>query len=107
MAYFMLHDKPDFATQGLNTLEKLTHQYHMQEIYAAAAPIYNKLKESPPDDPELCPCVNDITSNGILKELVNIAQQLKYFNSKRKPRARQSLCQAPSRAYRSYGCGGD
>merc|ERR1711962_708758 len=84
MAYYMLHDKPDFATQGLNTLEKLTHQYHMHEIYAAAAPIYARMKHNPPNDPELCPCVNDITGNGILLEMVNIAKKLKYFNSKRR-----------------------
>merc|ERR1711962_851825 len=96
MAYFMLHDKPDFATQGLNTLEKLTHQYHMHEIYKAAAPIYNRMKNNPPHDPELCPCVNDVTGNGILLEMVNIAQQLKYFNSMR--RSRNALA---SRAYQS------
>ena len=87
MAYFMLNDRPDFATQGLNTLEKITHQYHMHEIYAAAAPIYRNMKENPATDPELCPCVNDITGNGILTEMVNIARQLKYFNSKRQPRS--------------------
>lgn len=87
MAYFMLNDAPDFATQGLNTLEKVTHQYHMHEIYASAAPIYRRMKENPPTDPELCPCVNDITGNGILNEMVNIARQLKYFNSKRQPPA--------------------
>eukprot|EP00092_Neocalanus_flemingeri_P086883 GFUD01109546.1.p1 GENE.GFUD01109546.1~~GFUD01109546.1.p1 ORF type:complete len:219 (-),score=48.83 GFUD01109546.1:40-696(-) len=79
MAYFMLHDKPYFYQQGVNTLEKVTHQYHMHEIYSAAAPIYRKMKEDPPTDPELCPCVNDVTLNGILTELVNIAKQLKYF----------------------------
>eukprot|EP00092_Neocalanus_flemingeri_P013805 GFUD01014891.1.p1 GENE.GFUD01014891.1~~GFUD01014891.1.p1 ORF type:complete len:386 (+),score=81.48 GFUD01014891.1:131-1159(+) len=85
MAFFMLHDKPYFYQQGVNTLEKVTHQYHMHEIYSAAAPIYRKMKEDPPTDPELCPCVNDVTLNGILTELVNIAKQLKYFA--RQPRA--------------------
>jgi len=88
MAYFMLNDQPDFFEQGLNTLEKLTHQYHMHEIYAAAAPIYRKMKENPPSDPELCGCVNDITGNGILIEMANIARQLKYFQSERMPRGR-------------------
>jgi len=86
MAYFMLNDRPDFFQQGLNTLEKLTHQYHMHEIYAAAAPIYNKMKENPPADPDLCSCVNDVTGNGILIEMANIARQLKYFQSNRMPR---------------------
>merc|ERR1712210_254905 len=71
MSYFMLND----------------HSYHMHEIYAAAAPIYNAMKENPPSDPELCACVNDITGNGILIEMANIAKQLKYFASKRRPRA--------------------
>ena len=51
----------------------------MHEIYAAASPIYRQMKANPPNDPELCPCVNDITANGILTELVNIASILKYF----------------------------
>ena len=58
---------------------KLTHQHHIHEIYAVAAPIYNKLKADPPTDPKLCPCINDVTGNGILEEMVRIAKQLKYF----------------------------
>jgi hypothetical protein len=100
MSYFMLNDHPDFFQQGVNTLEKLTHQYHMHEIYAAAAPIYNAMKENPPSDPELCACVNDITGNGILIEMANIARQLKYFESKRRPRAK-----APLRINLGYGGG--
>merc|ERR1711973_708550 len=106
MAYFMRNDRPDFFEQGLNTLEKLTHQYHMHEIYAAAAPIYKKMKENPPTDPELCGCVNDITGNRILGEMANIARQLKYFQSRRSPRA---PCGSFSlQAYlRAYGPCGD
>ena len=81
--------------KGVNTLEKVTHQYHMHEIYAAAAPIYRKLKDDPPTDPELCPCVNDVTGNGILVEMVNIAKQLKYF-------ARQPRRGCPHGGSRSY-----
>jgi len=92
MAFFMLNDQLDFFEQGLNTLEKLTHQYHMHEIYAAAAPIYNRMKENPPTDVELCGCVNDITGNGILIEMANIARQLKYFQSKRSPRCSHQFC---------------
>ena len=73
----------------MNTLEKLTHQYHMHETYTAAAPIYKKMKEDPPTDLELCPCVNDVTANGILTELVNIAKLLKYFA--RQPRSLKYL----------------
>ena len=87
----------------MNTLEKLTHQYHMHEIYAAAAPIYNKLKADPPTDPKLCPCVNDVTGNGILEEMVRIAKQLKYFA--RQPRL-ASCGRTYTRTYtRSYSDG--
>jgi len=87
MAFFMLNDRPDFFEQAINTLEKVTHQYHMHEIYAAASPLYKQLKENPPPDPELCPCVNDVTGNGILTEMANIARQLKYYQTPRMPRA--------------------
>jgi len=86
MAYFMRNDSPDFFQRGLNTLEKVTRQYHMHEIYAAAAPIYSNMKENLPLGTELCACVNDIRGNGILVEMANIARQLKYFHSKRTPR---------------------
>jgi len=86
MAYFMRNDSPDFFQRGLNTLEKVTRQYHMHEIYAAAAPIYSNMKENLPLSTELCACVNDIRGNGILVEMANIARQLKGFQSKRTPR---------------------
>ena len=76
----MLNDRPDSSQQGWNTLEKLTHIYHMHEIYAAAAPIYTGMKDNPPLDPEMCVCVNDIKGNGILDELERIAEKpAEYF----------------------------
>merc|ERR1712142_1301208 len=105
MAYFMLNDKPDFYQQGVNTLEKVTHQYHMHEIYFAAAPIYKKLKDDPPRDPELCPCANDVTGNGILEEMARIAKKLKYFA--RQPRAcfgrRYERYETYDNNYETYG----
>ena len=59
----------------------------MPEIYTAAGPIYQNLKADPPGDSELCPCVNDITANGILTEIVNIASILKYFGQNPYPRS--------------------
>jgi len=116
MAFFMLNDAQDFFEQGLNTLEKLTHQYHMHEIYTAAAPIYKKMKENPPTDPELCGCVNDITGNGILAEMVAIAKKLKYFQQQRRvgrliqpdgsdgTRSYNDYLCSLFRSYQSYGC---
>ena len=86
MAYFMLNDRQDFFEQGVNTLEKLTHQYHMHEIYELATVIYQDLKSDPPTDPDFCPCVNDVTANGILEDLARFAKKLKYFS--RQPRQR-------------------
>jgi len=87
MSFFMRNDHPDFFHQGLNTLEKVAHQYHMHEIYTAAVPIYNKMKENPPTDQDLCGCANDVAGNGILIEMATIARELKYYQSKRTPRA--------------------
>ena len=33
-----------------------------------------------PRDVELCPCVNDVTANGVLNELTVNAKNLKYFS---------------------------
>jgi len=85
VAFFMRNDAPDFYIQGVNTLEKLTHQMHMQELYAAASPIYRRLKENPPRDVELCPCVNDVAANGVLNELAMFAQKLKYYSIVERP----------------------
>ena len=72
--------------QGVNTLEKIVHQYHMHEIYQQATVVYQELKSDPPVDPDFCPCVNDVTANGILEDLARFAKKLKYFS--RQPRAR-------------------
>ena len=68
----------------------------MQEIYQRAAKIYKELVDNPPSDPDLCSCANDVTANGILTEVVNIAKQLKY-------RARDARCnRASSNSYQKY-----
>eukprot|EP00091_Calanus_sinicus_P008316 TRINITY_DN2034_c0_g1_i7.p1 TRINITY_DN2034_c0_g1~~TRINITY_DN2034_c0_g1_i7.p1 ORF type:complete len:306 (-),score=61.42 TRINITY_DN2034_c0_g1_i7:125-1042(-) len=88
MDFLMLNDKPYFLEQGTNTLEKIVHQYHMHEIYELATIIYQELKSDPPVDPDFCPCVNDVTANGILEDLARFAKNMKYFA--RQPRARQT-----------------
>ena len=90
-------------TKGVNTLEKLTHQYHMHEIYAAAGPIYNKLKNNPPD-PELCPCVNDVAGNGILAELQKwVYHQRHHFDKKCRNGAYIDKSNCPNRKNKSQG----
>merc|ERR1711915_232724 len=90
MDWFMLNDQPYLYQNRANTLEKITHQYHMHEIYQSAAEIYKELVKNPPEDViDVCKCTNDLTDNGILTEVVNIARQLKHFGEKsRQGRAR-------------------
>jgi len=56
----------------------------MHEIYELSTVIYQQLKSDPPVDPDFCPCVNDVTANGILEDLARFAKKLKYFS--RQPR---------------------
>jgi len=103
MAYFMLNDNEHFYVRGVNTLEKLTHQYHMHEIYVAAGPIYNKLKNNPPD-PELCPCVNDVAGNGILSELQKwVHHQRHHFDKKCRNGAYIDKSKCPNKKNKSQG----
>merc|ERR1712227_26090 len=110
MDWFMLNDHPYLYETGINAMEKFTHQYHMHEIFTKAVKIYNELLENPPENDSLCTCVNDVTSNGILAEVVNIAKQLKY--RARQGRQLSTGCLSSRsyrgyRGYRGYGpCGG-
>ena len=80
MDWFMLNDKPSLFQKDTNTLEKITHQYHMQEIYQKAAIIYKDLLENPPKDVNgICSCATDLTWNGVMKEVVAIARHLRHF----------------------------
>jgi len=103
MDWFMLNDQPYLYQNRVNTLEKITHQYHMQEIYERAAVIYQQLVENPPKDvTNVCKCANDLTDNGILTEVVNIARQLKHFGGK----SRSGRCRDGDGYGNGYGCGG-
>jgi len=80
MDWFMLNDQPYFYQNMANTMEKITHQYHMHEIYEKASEIYKELVENPPKDAkDICACATDLTDNGVMSEVVNIARYLKHF----------------------------
>merc|ERR1712215_100628 len=90
MDWFMLNEHPYLYETGTTPLEKLSHQYHMHEIYIKASNIYKEFIKNPPKDEIFCTCVNDVTANGILMEVVNIAGQLKYRgNRPRQGRAKE------------------
>jgi len=80
MAYIMVNEKPNFfEQQGMNTFENETIESQILEMYTAAVPMYKKLKDDPPNDPELCPCVNEVIGNDILEEMDRIANQIKFL----------------------------
>merc|ERR1712210_420213 len=81
---------------------------HARDLCCGCSNLQRDERKSP-IDPELCACVNDITGNGILIEMANIAKQLKYFGSKRRPRKAPQLCIPRPRLNiyirLGYGCG--
>merc|ERR1711872_927734 len=77
MDWFMINDRPHLYETGSTTLQKIGHQYHMQELYSRASEIYKELRENPPRA-DVCMCVNDVNANGILSELATISNALKY-----------------------------
>ena len=95
MDWFMLNDQPHIYEtvnyikckmqqfsfwcfiQGSTTLQKIGHQFHMQELYGRTAEVYQELKLNPPSE-SVCRCANDVNANGILPELATISNALKY-----------------------------
>ena len=58
-------------------MQKIGHQFHMQELYGRTAEVYQELKLNPPSE-SVCRCANDVNANGILSELATISNALKY-----------------------------
>ena len=81
-----------------NTLEKLSHQFHMQEIYSKAAVLYKEMLEDSTLDTEFCSCANDILNNGVLAEMAGVAKILKY-------RARTGRARGCNDGYDGYNNG--
>eukprot|EP00092_Neocalanus_flemingeri_P099168 GFUD01126506.1.p1 GENE.GFUD01126506.1~~GFUD01126506.1.p1 ORF type:complete len:542 (-),score=132.31 GFUD01126506.1:109-1641(-) len=102
LAFVMQHEGPDFGIQGVNVWEKVGHQFHMQEMYAATAPVYQSLKSNPPLVNEICPCVNDIAGNGILKKLAGFAQGMRYKIHAGERKKRSELAQNAKRPPITY-----
>ena len=62
----MLNDQPYLYQNRANTLEKITHQYHMHEIYQRAAEIYKNLVENTPEN-VINVCKGSLSKLGCLK----------------------------------------
>jgi len=59
-------------------LEKLSHVYHMSEIWAFAGKKYKKVARRLDFDSDICDCVRDVDSNGLYKYLQLTAFQIRY-----------------------------
>ena len=82
MDFVFRNDNPDFLIQKLTSVEKIGHSFHMQEMWMKAQKTYSKLKTNPPTDVEdFCTCANDVEANGIIKELLMIANTNKNFGN--------------------------
>jgi hypothetical protein len=72
------NDHPDrFLANGLTTLEKLSHQMHMQEMWMKASIMYKQIKTRNLDTASICPCLVDEQNNGIIEHLIFVADDLK------------------------------
>ena len=72
------NDEPEtFLVNGMTTIEKLSHQFHMIEMWTKAAPIYKDIKARQVDKASVCPCLVDEHNNGIVKHLNYIYKELK------------------------------
>jgi len=69
---------PGWHLTAFELLEKLSHVYHMSEIWASAGKKYKKVVKRVEHDSELCDCVRDIESNGLAKYLQLTAFQIRY-----------------------------
>ena len=74
------NDKPEsFLVNGMSTLEKLSHQLHMHEMWMKAAVMYKQIKTRQFDTDSICPCLIDEQNNGIIDSLKAIAHDLKQW----------------------------
>jgi len=94
----MMNYDPEFATSGMKhfdiimkginmdgwrlssfgLLERLSHIFHMSEIWAEAGKKYKRVKRRINVDSDLCECVRDTESNGLAKYLQLTAFQIRY-----------------------------
>lgn len=67
-----------WALSSFELLERLSHVYHMSEIWAYAGKKYRKVSKRLEVDSDLCDCVRDIDSNGLANYLQFTAFQIRY-----------------------------
>ena len=70
-------DKAHYSITNFSVLEKLSHMYHMAELWQHASTHYASLLLQPPTR-EMCTCVSDLHLNTITQELQLLALKIKY-----------------------------
>ena len=61
-----------------NTLEKLTHAFHMTEVWDRTAEEYKLVKQLLDPESEICECITDVENNDVLNYLNLLAFKIKY-----------------------------
>jgi len=70
-------DHAHYSITNFSVLEKLSHVFHMAELWQHASTHYSSLLLQPPS-PEMCACVSDLHLNTITQELQLLALKIKY-----------------------------
>lgn len=62
-------DEKMWGPKNYNTLEKIIHAFHMQEMWSESSVIYKEMLKEPPTEVSLCSCLKDVEHNGVFHEL--------------------------------------
>jgi len=77
---FIMKNNDDVSTfrwNGLTSLEKISHQAHMLEMWMQASQEFKKLESANIITAEVCPCLVNETANGIIDALVDFAKTVR------------------------------
>ena len=77
-------DNKMWGAKNYNTLERLLHAFHMQEMWSDAAVIYKEMLKETPSEIILCSCLTDVEHNGVFHQLrktaLNIREPVLMYN---------------------------
>lgn len=71
-------DRADWQVKGYSPLEKVTHVFHMAELWNKAAEQYDLAEKLLDPESELCGCLTDVGNNGIWQSMNLIALKIRY-----------------------------
>ena len=67
-----------WGVTNYNTLDTLTHAFHMSEVWDKTAEQYKLVKQLLDPESEVCECMTDIENNDVLNYLNLLALKIKY-----------------------------